>query len=192
MYELTYNHSFRYCKKAFKSFGLLADDLSNTFSSQIIDKVAQALEISDTYHNEFFEVKHYVGYFYKGESYSSLYSLAQKIVKEVDEEAKVNWFMDYVGVCARKDNGDEINLPWYDMFCDDYDHKAFDGYLVDEVDDAVTDEIKKALFEIAPEKGSFVFSFWESDFTIEVEEEDCFDMAVDEDEEEDDYEEEDD
>lgn len=186
MYTLTYNHNFRYCKKTFKSFDLLADDLSNTFSSKIIDKVAQAFEVSDSYHNEFFDIKHYVGYFYKGESYSSLYTLAQKIVKEVDEDAKINWFMDYVGVCARKDNGDEINLPWDDMFCDDYDHKAFDGYLVKEVDDAVIDEIEKALDELAPEKGSFVFSFWEQDFTIEVEEEDCFDMAVDEDEEEDD------
>lgn len=185
MYKLSYNHSFRYCEKAFKSFGLLADDLSNTFSSQIIDKVAQALEISDTYHNEFFEVKHYVGYFYKGESYSSLYSLAQKIVKEVDEEAKVDWFIDHIGVCARKDNGDEIDLPWYDMFYNDYDYRTYEGVLVKEVDDAVADEIEKALDEIAPEKGSFVLSFWESDFTIEVEEEDCFDMAVDEDEEED-------
>lgn len=184
MYELTYNHSFRYCKKAFKSFNLLADDLSNTFSSQIIDKVAQGLEVSDTYHNAFFDIKHYVGYFYEGESYSSLYSLAQKIVKEVDEEAKVEWFIQNVGICARKDNGDEVELPWYDMIYDDYDNKEYDGMLADEIDSSVADEIEKALEEIAPEKGSFVLSFWESDFTIEVEEEDCFDMAVDEDDEE--------
>lgn len=178
MYKLTYNHNYH--TETFKSFDLLADELNEYFSPKIINEVYQAFEVSDTYHNAFFDIKHYVGYFYKGESYSSLYTLAQRIVKEVDEDTKINWFMDYVGVCARKDNGDEIDLPWYDMFSEDYDNRTYDGVLVKEVDDAVADEIEKALEEIAPEKGSFVFSFWESDFTIEVEEEDCFDMAVDE------------
>lgn len=180
MYKLTYNHNYR--TETFKSFDLLADELNEYFSPKIISEVAQAFEVSDTYHNAFFDIKHYVGYFYKGESYSSLYTLAQKIVKDVDEETKVEWFIQNVGICARKDNGDEVVLPWEDMIYNDYDNREYDGVLVDEIDGSVADEIEKALDEIAPEKGSFVFSFWESDFTIEVEEEDCFDMAVDEDE----------
>lgn len=186
MYKLTYYHNYR--AETFKSFDLLADELNDYFSPKIINEVMQALEVSNTYRNAFFEIKHYVGYFYKGRSCSSLYTLARELVKEVDKEAKVEWFIDHIGVCARKDNGDEIDLPWYDMFYNDYDDRTYDGVLAVEVDDSVADEIEKALKEIAPEKGSFVLSFWESDFTIEVEEEDCFDMVVDED---DDYEDED-
>lgn len=189
MYKLTYNHNYH--TETFKSFDLLADELNDYFSPKIINEVMQALEVSDTYHNAFFEIEHYVGYFYKGRSCSSLYILAQELVKEIDEEEKVEWFIQNVGICARKDNGDEVELPWYDMIYDDYDHGEYDGMLADEIDSSVTDEIKKALKEIVPGKGSFVFSFWESNFTIEVEEEDCFDMAVDEDEDDDDYEEED-
>lgn len=168
MYKVIYeNHH----TSTYPNFTELISALKNDFSGRIVDDVEATLECQDRYRGKYFDIEHYVGYFYKGESYSTLYTLAQKIVKEVDEDAKINWFMDYVGVCARKDNGDEINLPWYDMFSDDYDHKAFDGYLVEEVDDAVIDEIEKALEELAPESGSFVFSFWESDFNIEVEEE---------------------
>lgn len=188
MYKLTYNHNYR--TETFKSFDLLADELNNYFSPKIINEVAQALEVSDTHRNAFFEIKHYVGYFYKGRSCSSLYVLAQELVKEVDEDEKIDWFIQNVGVCVRKDNGDEIELPWYDMIYDDYDHREYDGALADEIDNSVADEIENALGEIAPEKGSFVFSFWGNNFTIEVEEEDCFDMA--DDEEDDDYDEEDD
>ena len=188
MYKLTYNHT--YAVTTFKSFDLLADELNDYLSPKIINEVAQALEVSDSYRNAFFEIKHYVNYFYEGRSYSSLYDLAEDIAKEVDEETKVEWFIQNVGICARKDSGDEIELPWDDMIYDDYDHREYDGILADEIDNSVADEIENALFEIAPEKGSFVFSFWESDFTIEVEEEDCFDMA--DGDENDDYEEEDD
>lgn len=185
MYKLTYNHNYR--TETFKSFDLLCDELNDYFSLKIINEVAQALEVSDTYRNAFFEIKHYVGYFYKGHSCSSLYVLAQELVKEIDEDEKTDWFIQNVGVCARKDNGDEIELPWYDMIFDDYGHREYNGALADEIDNSVADEIEKALAEIAPEKGSFVFSFWESDFTIEVEEDDCFDMADnDNDEEEED------
>lgn len=188
MYKLTYNHT--YAVTTFKNFDDLAEELNEYFSPKIIDKVAQALEVSDTYRNAFFEIKHYVGYFYKGKSCSSLYTLAQELVKEIDEDEKVDWFIQYVGVCARKDNGDEIELPWYDMIYDDYDHREYDGALADEIDNSVADEVEKALGEIAPEKGSFVYSFLKQNFTIEVEEEDCFDMAdndnYDEEEEEDD------
>lgn len=187
MYKLNYRHTFG--TLTFKSFDLLTDELKAYFSSKIIDDVAQTFEVSDTYHNEFFDVSHYVGYFYKGQSYATLYALAVKLVEEVDEEKKIDWFIENVGICARKDNGDEIYLPWYDMIYNDYDHKEYDGALVDEIDGALADEIEKALDEIATDKGSFVFSFWDSDFTIEVEEEDCFDMA-DNDNEDEDWEEE--
>lgn len=189
MYKLTYRHNYR--TESFKSFDLLVDELNDYFSSKIIDDVAQTFEVSNTYHNVFFDVTHYVGYFYKGESYATLYALAEKLATEIDEERKIDWFIENVGVCARKDNGDEIDLPWYDMICDDYDHKTFDGALADEIDGALADEIEKALDEVATDKGSFVFSFWESDFTIEVEEEDCFDMANNDDDDEDWEEEED-
>lgn len=180
MYKLTYHHNHR--AETFKDFDLLADELNDSFSPKIINEVAQTFEEHDYYRGAFFDVEHYVGYFYDGESYATLYSLALKLVKEVDEDTKVEWFIQNVGACARKDNGDEIELPWYDMFFDDYDHRAFDGILVEEVDGAVADEIEKALAEIAPSSGCFVFSFWESDFDIEVEEEDYF-MTDDEDEE---------
>lgn len=188
MYTLKYHHN-NFRTEKFKSFDLLVDELSENFSPKVIDKVAQAFEVSDTFHGAFFDVTHYVGYFYKGESYATTYALAEKLATEVDEETKVEWFIQNVGVCARKDDGDEIDLPWYDMFYDDYDHKAFDGNLVEEVDSAVAEEIDKALEEIAPSSGSFVLSFWESNFNIEVEEDDCLDMA--DDEEYDDEEEED-
>lgn len=188
MYKLTYNHNYR--TETFKSFDLLADELSAYFSPKIIDDVAQTFEVSDIYRGAFFNIIHYVGYFYKGESYASTYALAEKLATEIDDvERKINWFIENIGICARKDNGDEIELPWYDMIYDDYDHKAYDGALADEIDEALADEIKKALDEIATDKGSFVFSFWESDFTIKAEEEDCFDMANDDN---DDYDEEDD
>lgn len=188
MYTLKYHYN-NYRTEKFKSFDLLADELNEYFSPKVIGKVADALEVSDTFHGAFFDITHYVGYFYKGESYATTYALAEKLATEVDEERKIDWFIENIGICARKDNGDEIELPWYDMIYDDYDHKAYDGALVDEVDGALADEIKKALDEIATDKGSFVFSFWESDFTIKAEEEDCFDMANDDN---DDYDEEDD
>lgn len=171
MYKLTYNHS--YAVTTFKNFDDLAEELNEYFSPKIIDKVAQALEEGDYYHNSFFAVNHYVGYFYEGKSYSSLYDLAEDIVKEIDEETKIEWFIQNVGICARKDNGDEVYLPWHDMFFDDYNSKAYDGTLCDEVDSAVADEIEIALIkwkDIAT-NNKFVLSFWESDFTIEVEEE---------------------
>jgi hypothetical protein len=182
MYKLTYNHNYH--TETFKSFDLLTDELNEYFSSKIIDDVAQTFEKCDYYSNVFFVVSHYVGYFYKGQSYATLYALAEKLVKEVDEERKVDWFIENVGICARKDDGGEIDLPWYDMICDDYDHKEYDGALVEEIDGALADEIEKALDEVATDKGSFVFSFWDSDFTIEVEEEDCFDMADNDNEDE--------
>ena len=171
MYKLTYNNS--YAVTTFKNFDDLAEELNECFSPKIIDNVAQTLKEHDTYHNAFFTVVHYVGYFYEGESYSSLYDLSQKLAKEVDEEAKVEWFMQNVGICARKDNGDEIYLPWYDMIYDDYDSKTYDGTLADEVDEAVADEIETALIKCKDmvTDNKFVLSFWESDFTIEIEEE---------------------
>lgn len=172
MYSLKYHYN--YAVTTFKNFDLLADELNECFSPKIIDEVAQAFENGDaTYRNSFFEINHYVGYYYEGESYSSLYTLAQKLAKEVDEEEKVEWFIQNVGICARKDNGDEIYLPWHDMFFDDYDNRAFDGTLVDEVDEAVANEIEKALIKCKDmaTNNKFVLSFWESDFTIEVEEE---------------------
>lgn len=186
MYTLKYHYNYYHTEK-FKSFDLLADELNEYFSPKIISKVVEAFEVSDFYHGAFFDVTRYVGYFYKGQSYATLYALAEELVKEVDEERKIDWFIENVGICARKDNGDEIYLPWSDMIYDDYDHKEYDGALADEIDGALADEIEKALGEVATDKGSFVFSFWESDFTIEVEEEDCFDMARnDNDEEEED------
>ena len=188
MYTLKYHYN-NFRTERFKSFDLLTDELNENFSPKVIGKVAEAFEVGDSYHGEFFDVTHYVGYFYKGQSYVTLYALAEKLVAEVDEERKIDWFIENVGICARKDNGDEIYLPWYDLIYDDYDHKAYDGALVDEIDGALADEIEKALDEVATDKGSFTLSFWESDFTIEVEEEDCFDMAdnddYDEEEEED-------
>lgn len=172
MYKLTYNHNYH--TETFKSFDLLADELNKYFSPKIINKVAQAFEEGDFYCNVFFTVGHYVGYFYKGSSYATLYALAEKLATEVDEGTKVDWFVKNIGVCARKDNGDEIELPWYDMIYDDYDHREYDGALANEIDSSVADEIEKALGKVAPEKGSFNFSFWDSNFTIEVEEEDCF------------------
>ena len=189
MYTLKYHYN-NYRTEKFKSFDSLADELNENFSPRVIDKVAQTLEVSDTFHGAFFDVTHYVGYFYKGESYATTYALAEKLVKEVDEDEKIDWFIQNVGVCARKDNGDEIELPWYDMIFDDYGHREYDGALADEIDNSIAEVIENALFEVAPEKGSFVFSFWGQNFTIEVEEEDCFDMA--DDDEDDDYEEEDD
>lgn len=189
MYKLTYNHN--YCTETFKSFDLLADELNEYFSPKIIDKVAQAFEESDYYRNAFFTVSHYVGYFYKGSSYATLYALAEKLATEVDEQAKIDWFIENIGICARKDDGDEIYLPWHDMIYDDYDHKEYDGTLVDEIDGALADEIEKALDEIATDKGSFVFSFWDSNFTIEVEEKSPYDMANNDDDDEDWEEEED-
>lgn len=184
MYKLTYNHN--YAVTTFKSFDLLRDELNDYFSPKIINEVVQALEVTDTYRNAFFEIKHYVGYFYKGRSCPSLYALAQELVKEVDEDEKIDWFIQNVGVCARKDNGDEIELPWYDMIFDDYGHREYDGVLADEVDNSVAEVTENLLFEVAPDKGSFVFSFWGQNFTIEVEEEDCFDMANNDNEEEED------
>lgn len=171
MYKLTYSNSCT--ATTFKDFDSLAEELSECFSPKIIDKVAQTLEEHHTYHNAFFTVIHYVGYFYEGKSYSSLYTLSQELAKEVDEEAKVEWFIQNVGVCARKDNGDEIYLPWHDMIYDDYDSKAYDGTLADEVDEAVADVIKEALIKCKDMAidNKFVLSFWESDFTIEIEEE---------------------
>lgn len=185
MYTLKYHYN-NYRTEKFKSFDSLADELNENFSPRVIDKVAQTLEVSDTFHGAFFDVTHYVGYFYKGESYATTYALAEKLATEMDEERKIDWFIENIGICARKDNGDEIYLPWGDMIYDDYDHKVYDGALADEIDRVLADEIEKALDEIATDKGSFVFSFWESDFTIEVEEEDCFDMADNDNEEEDD------
>lgn len=186
MYTLKYHYN-NYRTEKFKSFDLLTDELNENFSPRVIGKVAEAFEVSDSYHGAFFDVTRYVGYFYKGESYATLHALAEKLVTEVDEERKIDWFIENVGICARKDNGDEIYLPWGDMIYDDYDHKAFDGSLVEEVDMALADEIEKALGEVATDKGSFTLSFWKSDFTIEAEEEDCFDMADDDyDEEEED------
>lgn len=166
----------------------LTSALRNDFSGRIVDDVEATLECQDRYYGRYFDIEHYVGYIYNDMSFTSLWTLAQTLAKEIDRNTKIEWFIQNVGVCARMDNGDEIDLPWYDMFYNDYDDRTYDGVLAVEVDDSVADEIEKALKEIAPEKGSFVLSFWESDFTIEVEEEDCFDMAVDED---DDYEDED-
>ena len=184
MYKLTYNHNCRYCTKTFKDINSLLDELYDVFSLKLINEVAQTFEKNNIYRGTYFDVDHYVGYFYKGESYTTLYTLAQKLVKEIDEETKIDWFIQNVGACARKDNGDEIELPWYDMFSDDYDHKAFDGYLADEVDDSVVDEIEKALEKLIPKSGSFVFSFFGSDFNIEVEEDDRLDITDDEEYEE--------
>lgn len=149
----------------------LTSALKNDFSGRIVDDVEATLECQDRYYGRYFDIEHYVGYIYNDMSFTSLWALAQTLAEEVDRDTKVDWFIQNVGVCARMDNDDEIELPWYDMIEDDYNEGRYDNALSSEIDYHTAKEINKALEELAPESGSFVFSFWESDFNIEVEEE---------------------
>ena len=149
----------------------LTNGLKNDFSDRIVNEVEKVMQNCDRYNGRFFDVEHYTGYIYNGTSYTSTWNLAQTLAIEVDRDTKIEWFIQNVGICARMDNGDEIELPWYDMIYDDYDHEAYGSSLSSEIDYHTAKEINKALEEIAPEKGSFTLSFWESEFTIEVEEE---------------------
>lgn len=150
----------------------LTNSLKNDFSDRIVDEVKTVLQSDDRYNGRFFDVEHYVGYIYNDMSFTTLWALAQILVEEVDRDTKIEWFIQNVGICARMDNDDEIDLPWYDMIDNDYDHNEYDESLSSEVDYRTAREIEKALEELVPESGSFVLSFWGSDFNIEVEEED--------------------
>ena len=149
----------------------LTNGLKNDFSDRIVNEVEKVMQNCDRYNGRFFDVEHYTGYIYNGTSYTSTWNLAQTLATEVDRDTKIEWFIQNVGICARMDNGNEIELPWYDMIYDDYDRETYDSSLSSEIDYHTAKEINKALEEIAPEKGSFTLSFWESEFTIEVEEE---------------------
>lgn len=149
----------------------LISALRNDFSGRIVDDVEATLECQDRYYGRYFDIEHYVGYIYNDMSFTSLWTLAQTLAEEVDRDTKVDWFIQNIGVCARMDNGDEIELPWYDMIEDDYSEGKYDNALSSEIDYHTAKEINKALEELAPDSGSFVLSFWESNFNIEVEEE---------------------
>lgn len=167
MYKVTYEG----CRPSFyANLTDLTSALKNDFSDGFVNKVEEAMKSCDHYHYKFFSVEHYVGYIYDGNSFTSLWGLAQTLAAEVDRDTKIEWFIQNVGICARMDNGDEIELPWYDMIYDDYDHEAYDNSLSSEIDYHTAKEINKALEALAPESGSFVLSFWDSSFNIEVEE----------------------
>lgn len=168
MYKVIYED---HCPSYYATLTDLTSALKNDFSDRIVNEVEKVMQNCDCYNGRFFNVEHYVGYIYNGDSYTSLWSLAQTLATEVDRDTKIEWFIQNVGVCARMDNGDEIELPWYDMIYDDYDHEAYDNSLSSEIDYHTAKEINKALEALAPESGSFVLSFWDCSFNIEVEEE---------------------
>ena len=168
MYKVIYEG---HCPSFYSSLTDLTNGLKNDFSDKIVNEVEKVMQNCDRYNGRFFDVEHYVGYIYNDNSYTSLWNLAQTLATEVDRDTKIEWFIQNVGICARMDNGDEIELPWYDMIYDDYDHEAYDNALSSEIDYHTAKEINKALEALAPESGSFVLSFWDSSFNIEVEEE---------------------
>ena len=168
MYKVIYkDHRARF----YPNLTELTSALRNDFSGRIVDDVEATLECQDLYYGRYFDIEHYVGYIYNDMSFTSLWALAQTLAKEVDRDTKIEWFIQNVGICARMDDGDEIELPWYDMIEDDYSEGKYDNVLSSKIDYHTAKKINKALDEIAPEKGSFVLSFWESNFNIEVEEE---------------------
>lgn len=168
MYKVTYE-GLR--PSSYANLTDLTNALKNDFSDRIVNEVEKVMQNCDRYNGKFFNVEHYTGYIYNGNSFTSLWGLAQTLATEVDRDTKIEWFIQNVGVCARMDNGDEIELPWYDMIYDDYDHEAYDNSLSSEIDYHTAREINKALEKLAPESGSFVLDIWESSFNIEVEEE---------------------
>lgn len=147
----------------------LTKALNEDFSGRIVNEVKAILECNDRYRGRYFDVEHYVGYIYNGDSFTTLWTLAQKLAEEVDRDTKIEWFIQNVGICARMDNGDEIELPWYDIIYEDYDHDKYSGALSYEIDYHTAREINKALEELAPESGSFVLSLGEFDFNVNIE-----------------------
>lgn len=169
MYKLDYLNA--HTVEFYTNLTNLINALRNDFSDRIVNNVEEVMQSCDRYQGRFFDIEHYTGYIYNGDSYTTLWNLAQTLAAEIDRDTKIEWFIQNVGICARMDNGDEIELPWYDMIYDDYDHEAYDNALSSEIDYHTAKEINKALEELAPESGSFVLSFWDSSFNIEVEEE---------------------
>lgn len=168
MYKLDYLNA--HTVEFYTNLTNLINALRNDFSDRIVNNVEEVMQSCDRYQGRFFDIEHYTGYIYNGDSYTTLWNLAQTLAAEIDRDTKIEWFIQNVGICARMDNGDEIELPWYDMIYDDYDHEAYDNALSSEIDYHTAKEINKALEELAPESGSFVLSFWDSSFNIEVEE----------------------
>ena len=171
MYKVIYNDR---SAETYSNLDKLDEGLRKVFSHKLVNDVTLAfMSGKDIYSGRFFDVEHYVGYIYDGNYFTTLWQLAQALSKEVDRDTKVEWFIQNVGISARKDNGDEFDLPWYDMIEDDYDHEEYSGHLASEIDNAVAEEIEDALEKCKDlvEGGCFTFSFWESDFCIEIEEE---------------------
>ena len=171
MYKVFYNDR---SAETYSNLDKLDEGLRKVFSHKLVNDVTLAFANGkDIYQGSFFDVEHYVGYIYDGNYFTTLWHLAQALSEEVDRNMKVEWFIQNIGVCARKDNGEEIELPWYDMIDDDYDHEEYGGKLASEIDNAVAEEIEKALEECKDlvKDGCFTFSFWESVFCIEIEEE---------------------
>lgn len=173
MYTVKFNYSYN--EHRYPNFNSLIQTLEEDYSHKIVNDVREAFQKNKckNFENKFFTIYHAIGYLYNDEYYASLYDLALALAGEVDQGMKVEWFIQNIGVCARKDNGDEIELPWYDMIDDDYDHREYGGNLADTIDEEIASEIMGAIedAEELAEDGCFVLSFWEESFNIEIEEE---------------------